>query len=90
MNATVNIICYKQKTLKNGEHPLMIRVAKNGKRKLKSLGISIHPDYWDFQRNRPKNNCPNKELILKIILEKEVEYQKEILELTSIQKPHLC
>ena len=22
MNATVNIICYKQKTLKNGEHPL--------------------------------------------------------------------
>jgi len=24
MNATVNIICYKPKTLKNGEHPLMI------------------------------------------------------------------
>ena len=39
MNATVNIICYRQKILKNGEHPLMIRVAKGGKRKLKSLGI---------------------------------------------------
>ena len=41
MNAVVKIICYKSKTLSNGEHPLMIRVAKGGKRKLKSLGISI-------------------------------------------------
>jgi len=41
MNATVNIICYKQKTLKNGEHPLMIRVCKNRKVKYKSLGISV-------------------------------------------------
>ena len=28
MNATVNIICYKQKTLKNAQHPLMIRDMK--------------------------------------------------------------
>jgi len=27
MNATVNVICYKQKTLSNGEHPLMLREA---------------------------------------------------------------
>ena len=67
MNATVNIICYKQKTLKNGEHPLMIRVAKNGKRKLKSLGISVHPNNWDFKINKPKPKWPNRELILKII-----------------------
>ena len=24
MNAVVKIICYKQKTLKNGEHPIII------------------------------------------------------------------
>jgi len=48
MNATVNIICYKQKTLKNGEHPLMIRVAKDGKRKYKSLGLSVHPKYSEL------------------------------------------
>ena len=78
MKATVNIICYRKKTLKNGEHPLMIRVAKNGKTKYKSLGISVHPDNWDFQTNRPQNDCPNRELILKIILEKEVEFQKKI------------
>ena len=88
MNATVNIICYKQKTLSNGEHPLMIRVSKNGKRKYKSIGISVHPDNWDFQTNRPKLKCPNRELILKTILEKEAEFQKEILELTSMQKDY--
>jgi len=66
----------------------MIRVAKNSKTKFKSLGISVHPDNWDFQKNRPKNDCPNKELILKIILEKEVEFQKEILELASMQKDY--
>ena len=88
MKATVNIVCYKSKTLSNGEHPLMIRVAKNSKTKFKSLGISVHPDHWDFQKNRPKNDCPNKELILKTILEKEVEFQKEILELASMQKDY--
>jgi hypothetical protein len=35
MNATVNLVCYKQKTLKNGEHPLMIRVSKDGKKSTK-------------------------------------------------------
>jgi len=88
MNATVNIVCYKQKTLKNGQHLLMIRVAKNGKRKLKSLGLSVHPDNWDFKTNKPKPKCPNRELLLKIILEKEAEFQKEILELNSIQKEY--
>ena len=62
MNATVNIICYRQKTLKNGEHPLMIRVSKGGKKKYRSLGISVHPDHWDFQKNRPLLKCPNREL----------------------------
>ena len=32
MNATVNVLCYKSKTLSNGEHPLMIRVCKDGKK----------------------------------------------------------
>ena len=88
MNATVNIVCYKQKTLKNGEHPLMIRVTKNRKVKYKSIGLSVHPNHWDFQKNRPLPKCPNRELILKTILEKEAEFQKEIIELTSLQKEY--
>jgi len=64
MNATINIICYKQKTLANGEHPIMIRVCKDGKKKYKSIGISVHPQFWDFQKNTPKRNCPNNIAVL--------------------------
>ena len=39
MSATINIICYKSKTLANGENPIMVRISKDGKRKYKSLGI---------------------------------------------------
>ena len=86
MSATISIVCYKSKTLSNGQHPLMIRVSKDGKKRYQSLGISVNPDNWDFKKNKPKSNCPNKELILKIILEKEAEYQKQILELKSDDK----
>ena len=60
MNACVSVVCYKSKTLSNGENPLMLQVSKGGKRKYQSLGISINPKYWDFTRNKPKPNCPNK------------------------------
>jgi len=82
----VNILCYKSKTLANGENPLVIRICKDGKKKYQSLGVSVKPEFWDFKKNRPKANCPNKELILKIILEKETEYQKQILEFKSEEK----
>jgi len=88
MNATISIVCFKSKTLANGEHPLMVRISKNKKKKYKSLGISVLPQHWDFEKNKPKPNCPNKELILKIILEQEIEFQKQILELKSDKKDY--
>ncbi|MDR0873318.1 MAG: site-specific integrase [Prevotellaceae bacterium] len=88
MKGTINVLCYKSKTLANGENPLVIRVCKDNKKKYQSLGISVNPKFWDFDKNRPKPNCPNKELILKIILEKETEYQKQILEFQSDKKDY--
>lgn len=86
MNATVNVLCYKSKTLSNGEHPLVIRVCKDGKKKYQSIGISVKPDYWDFEKNKPKRNCPNKDHILKLISEKTQEYRDQIIELKSDNK----
>ena len=88
MNASISVVCYKSKTLSNGEHPLMLRISKDGKKKYISIGLSIHPQLWDFTKNEPKPQCPNKELITKIILDKKTEYQKEILELNSEQKDY--
>ena len=86
MNATINIICYKQKRLANAEHPLTIRISKDGKRKYKSLGISIHPQHWNFAKNAPKNSCPNKELIQKIINEHITKYSEQLLSLKVSNK----
>lgn len=83
MNASISVVCYKSKTLSNGEHPLMIQISKYGKRKYKSLGISVHADNWDFLKNKPKPNCPDGEYIQKIISDKIIEIQKQILEYTA-------
>ena len=88
MNASVSVVCYKSKVLSNGESPLMLRVIKDRKPKYVSLGISILPKYWDFEKNRPTSKCPNKELIEKIILDKQVEYQRQILEFVADQKEY--
>jgi site-specific recombinase XerD len=80
MDATISVICYKSKTLANGEHPLMLRIAQNGKSTYKSLKISVAAKHWDFERNVPKPNNPNKDLIQKIILKTKLDYQQRILE----------
>lgn len=80
MDATISVICYKSKTLSNGEHPLMLRIAQNGKSKYKSLKISVTAKHWDFDRNVPKPNCPSKDFINKIILKTKLDYQQKVLE----------
>lgn len=86
MDATVNVLCYKSKTLSDGSHPLMLCVTKDGKRKYQSLKVSILPQFWDFTKNKPKRNCPNKEFIQKLINDKIEEYTQQILEFTVEQK----
>ena len=88
MNATISVICYKSKTLANGEHPLMIRIAKSGKKTYRSLGLSIHYKYWDFKRNQPKRNYPNREELQNLITAKKTEFQKTILELNLTQNEY--
>lgn len=78
MNGTVNVLCYRSKTLANGEHPLMICITKDGKRKYKSLGVSILPQHWDFNKNKPKRNCPNKDLITQLINNQIIRRSSEL------------
>ena len=86
MSATIDVICYKSKVLKNNENPLMLRVTKDRKRRYLSLGISINPEYWDFTKNKPKRNCPNKEQISTLISDKTKEYREQIIDYKSTNK----
>ena len=73
MATSINILCYKSKTLANGAHPLMIRVCKDGKKKYHSLGLAILPEHWDFEKNKPKRNCPKISILSKQGNEESIE-----------------
>ena len=86
MSTSFSVVCYRSKTLKNGENPLMLQVCKNGKRQYQSLGVSINAKFWDTKKNKLKPNCPNREIIQKIINDKLAELQNRILEFNAEQK----
>lgn len=61
----------------------MLRVTKDRKRKYVSLGISVNPEHWDFSKNQPKAECPNREYIELLIADKIKEYSAKIIELKA-------
>jgi len=83
MGETINVIAYKSKILSNGEHPLMLRIAKDGKRIYKSLGLSCHPKKWNFKKQKPKKSHIHYELLLAAINTEIHKIQEKILSLKA-------
>jgi integrase len=71
-STTVEVILFKSKKLSNGEHPLMLRVTKDRKRKYSSLGISCSAKLWDEKTNRPTRRHPDKD-VLDTLIEKTLQ-----------------
>ena len=88
MNTSIEVVLYKSKTLSNGEHPLMLRLTKNRKLKYISLHISLNAQYWDFDKNKPKRNCPNREGILSLIEKKTKELQEQVIDFKISEKEY--
>ena len=65
MKVTIDVICDKRRVLSNGSYPLVMRLTQNKKRKYIRIGISLDSKYWDSDKNKPKNNCPDKQEIKK-------------------------
>lgn len=60
--ATVKILLFTSKTLKDETHPVMLRVTKDRKRKYFSTGYSCFPNQWEEDSDtggRFKNGFPN-------------------------------
>ena len=68
---SVSILLFTSKTLKNGEHPIMLRVTKNRKTKYLSLGQSSHIDLWNMDKQKPMRKHPNFRKLESLIIEKE-------------------
>lgn len=80
---TVDVVCYKYKPLKNGELPLKIKVCKDRKTRYINLGVSTKPENWDFENNRPKETCPDKEMLESLISKNISEVRSKIVELKT-------
>lgn len=88
MNTTLTTVLYTSKTLSDGTHPLMLRLTKNRRIKYISLHISLDAKFWDFDKNRPKRNCPDKERINTLIETKTKELQEQILDFKTSDKEY--
>lgn len=95
-----SVILYKQKTLSNGEHPLMLVLRDRDRIKRLSLHVSLPEDRWNFKKNafRPypihenmseeqigEINAKNAE-ITKLIKDTEAEYAEKIRKLLIRKK----
>ena len=84
----ITAVCYKSKTLKDGTNPIMLRICKDRKKKYISLGISVFAKFWDFKRQKPKSNCPNKDDIERLIDLKTREYKNLAIEMSANNKSY--
>ena len=85
---TVDVVCYKYTPLKNNELPLKIRVCKDRKNRYISIGLSVKEEHWDFIKNQPKPNCPNREQLEKLIANRISEVKAKIVELKASDKDY--
>ena len=65
--ATIDVVLFTSKLLKNGEHPIMVRLIKDRKSKYISVGESCSKLLWDTTKNLPSKKHPlAKEMAIKI------------------------
>ena len=88
MNTSISVVLYKSKQLSNGTFPLMIRLTKNRKTKYINLKIHLLPEHWDFEKCKPKRNCPNREQIEKLIRHKVEELHNQVMTFKTDEKEY--
>jgi integrase len=85
-NTTVAIVLFTSKTLKNGEHPLMLRVTKNRQRKYVSIGLSCSAKDWDEKKHVVKKSHPDKDVMNSIISKSLKPYTSKVLDYKNEEK----
>ncbi|MFN8428974.1 MAG: site-specific integrase [Spirosomataceae bacterium] len=84
--ASTNIVLFTSKTLKNGEHPIMIRIIKDRKTKYISIGHSCSKELWDNKKELPKRKHPLYAELCVLIDSKKVEANKALLKVENENK----
>ncbi len=61
--SSVKLKLFKGKTLSNGEHPIVIQIIKDRKRKVISTGKSCLAKFWDEKEGAPKKQHPDRQVL---------------------------
>ncbi|WP_207895805.1 site-specific integrase [Hymenobacter gummosus] len=67
--ASVKVFYKTGKTLADGSHPFYVRIIKNRKQVTRATGLSLHPKYWNHDKQEIRRNYPEpyrSELIQKL------------------------
>ena len=81
----IRIVQKKETIYKNGQSPLFFRFTHERKNKFISTGISVIPDYWDYEKQIIRSECPDNNTLNAIIKNKHEEYLKQIHKLEILE-----
>jgi integrase len=86
--AGVKVIYFPSKTLSDGSHPFLVRIRKDNQRKYIATGLSLHPQYWDTEKQQPRRHCPDRESLLLQLAAWEKKYQEVAKDLVEADEAH--
>lgn len=78
--ASIKVVIRKRQNAQ-GQHPIIIRISKNRKSSILSIGQSVEEKHWDADRQRVKKSHPNSVRLNNFILKKLTEANDKLLEL---------
>jgi len=87
MNIKVAAVLFTSKKMKNGEHPIMIRLSKLKSRKYISTGFTAKPNQWNSEKEIPRSNHPEQNFIQAYISKVKFDLTHKIAEYKSQNKP---
>ena len=84
---TINVVCRKDAINRNRLAPLALVFTHDRRRKFVGLGISEALVHWDFDKQQPTADCPDRAEIQFQITSKIREYEKKIKKLEVLEIP---
>lgn len=84
--ATTKLVLFESKTLKNGEHPILIRLTKDRKLKYLTTGYSAQKEQWDASAKEVLKSKTNWKKINHFIHKKKAEVDDIIFEFENRNK----
>ncbi len=86
----VKVVYYTTNTLVDGSHPFYVRITKDRKRKYIATDLSLHPDYWDKDKEKVRRKYPEpgREKLIRKLAEWEAKYSEAAVSLAEADEPH--